>query len=217
MTVRDVMTVNVAAVGPRATLRQVAECMVERGISGVPVVDASRHVLGVVSESDIIVKAAHRTYPQELLARLFGHPGIDERRLNARTAEEAMTVPAITIGADRPLAEAARLMVESNVKRLPVEADGVLVGILARGDLVRAFIRSDSDIADEVAGALRTEVGLGPDALAVEVAAGEVSVRGSLESKVSARAVEEVIRRVPGVVSVDCAGLEWPASEILGE
>jgi CBS domain-containing protein len=60
MRVKDVMTENVAAVGQGATLKQVAELMVERGISGVPVIDSEGSVLGVVSEADIIVKAASR-------------------------------------------------------------------------------------------------------------------------------------------------------------
>lgn len=212
MTVRDVMTANVAAVGPHATLRQVAELMVERGISGVPVVDENHRVLGVVSESDIIVKAAHQTYPQELLARLFGR-GTDERRMSAETAEEAMTAPPITIAADRPLSEAARLMVQARVKRLPVEEGGVLIGVLARGDLVRAFLRSDGEIAQELALLLRAEFGLEPDALEIEVTGGKVTVSGPLASKAAGRYFEEAVWRVPGVVSVDCTDLTWPDIE----
>lgn len=66
------MTVNVAAVGQDATLKQVAEAMVDRGVSGIPVVNAERHVLGVVSEADLIAKEASRPESARILGRFLG-------------------------------------------------------------------------------------------------------------------------------------------------
>ena len=212
MTVRDVMTVNVASVGPNASLKQVAELLVERGVSGVPVVDADRRVLGVVSEADIIVKAVTRPAAGNILAQLSGREDADERRLNATTAYEAMTEPAVTIEADRPLSEAARVMVDAGVNRLPVVVDDCLAGIVSRADLVRAFIRPDRDIQEELLTLVAAgDLPVSPAGLDLAVEGGRVTVRGSVESAATAARLEASIRHVPGVVSVDCSGLSWPA------
>jgi CBS domain-containing protein len=202
------MTVDVASVGPNATLKQVAELLVERGISGVPVVAADHRVLGVVSESDIIVKAVSRPAVGDLLARLAGRESADERRRDATTDYEAMTEPALTIGPDRPLSEAARVMLDAGVNRLPVVAGGRLAGIVTRADLVRAFIRPDGEIWEE----LRTDVGarrlaLSPDDLEIEVRGGQVTIRGQAASSEAIDLLEAAAHRVAGVVSVDCSGV----------
>lgn len=208
MKVEDVMTVNVGAVGEDATLKQVAELMVDRGISGVPVIDTGRRVVGVVSEADIIVKAANQ--PQSLLGRLFAPRPVDERRLAAATAGEAMTAPAVTIEADRPLAEAARIMVERGVNRLPVLRDGKLVGIVSRADIVRAFTRPDSQIWEELRNdIILRNLWIAPEELDVSVTAGRVKVAGRVGTRADAELIEAFARRVPGVVSVDCSELAW--------
>jgi CBS domain-containing protein len=109
MNVKDIMTTNVVAVGRDASLKQVAELMAEHKISGVPVVNAERRVLGVASEADIIVKAASRPASVGLLGDLVTQK-VDQRDLAAATAGEAMTAPAVTMDAEETVAEAARLM-----------------------------------------------------------------------------------------------------------
>ena len=208
MNVEDVMTANVASVGQDATLKQVAEVMAERGISGLPVVNADGHVLGVVSEADIIVKAASRS--MGLIGHLWTPAGVDDRRLAATTAGEAMTAPAVTTAPDRAVTEAAWLMVERNVNRLPVVREDKLVGIISRGDLIRVFVRSDSDIWDELQSKLHgRDYWLAPDDVEVKVAGGRVQISGPVESKIAAELVEAVAWRVPGVVSVDCSEVTW--------
>jgi len=121
----------------------------------------------------------------------------------------------VTIEGDRPLELAARLMLERGVHRLPVvDAAGTLVGIVTRGDLVRAFVRSDAEIAAEI----RTEVvarrlWLDPSSVQIEVAEGEVTLTGRLESRADAEALEALARRVPGVVAVR-ANLTWADDDI---
>lgn len=204
MKVRDVMTQDVATVGPDASLKEVASILVERRISGLPVVDRAGSVLGVVSEGDIVQKEA--IVPSRrggLLRWLDVESGEIRAKLAARTAGEAMTSPAVTIEADRPLAEAASLMVKEGVKRLPVVAGGQLAGIVSRADLVRAFLRSDEDIAHEI----REEVALGtfaipPESLHVEVTNGEVALGGEVDTPDVAALLAAFAKRVPGVVSV---------------
>ncbi len=209
MKVEDVMTPVVVSVGPTATLKQVARIMGTRRVSGMPVIDAKRHVLGVVSEADIIVKAASRSIG--LIGRLWTPAKVDARRLDATTAGEAMSAPAVTIAPDRPVSEAAWFMVQRDVNRLPVVRDGTLIGIISRADLIRAFTRSDAeilvDLQQDLAG---RNLWLAPDEVEVTVDGGRVRVSGRVESPGAADEVEGLAWRVPGVVSVDCSGVSYP-------
>jgi CBS domain-containing protein len=214
MKVKDIMTVNVAAVGQDATLKQIATLMAERGVSGVPVVNAEKYVVGVVTEADIIAKAASRPESAGMLGRLFPAQGVDERRLNATRAAEAMTSPSVNIDAEMSVAEAARRMVDQRVNRLPVVSDGKLAGIVSRADIVRAFTRSDAEIWEE----LRNEVlvhqlWLAPDELSVKVEGGQVQLAGEVETKTIAELIEAFAWRVPGVVTVDCSEVTWKADD----
>ena len=213
MRVKDVMTEKVATVGPDATLKQVAGVLAERSISGMPVVDGDGGVLGVVSEADIIVKAAGQPQSAGIFGRLFRPEGVDERQLTATTAGEAMTAPAVTVDADLLLSEAARLMVEHRVNRLPVLLDGKLVGIVSRADLVRAFTRSDTEIWEELHNEVPRRLWISPDDMDITVAGGEVKMSGRVETKTVAELIEAYAWRVPGVVSVDCTGLTWEVDD----
>jgi CBS domain-containing protein len=207
MVVQDVMTVNVASVGPNATLKQVAATMASRKVSGVPVVNADGRVLGVVTERDLIVKGASRGLG--LIGRLWTPAAVDDRRLAATTAGDAMTAPPLTIAPDRPLAEAAWLMVERDVNRLPVVLDDRLVGIVSRADLVRAFTRSDTEIFEDLERELGGR-GLWQEPAEFDVSGGRVHVSGRVEEPWDVDLVEALVWRIPGVVSVDVSNVESP-------
>jgi CBS domain-containing protein len=195
MQVQDVMTSPAITVGADASLHEVAETLAAKHISGLPVVEAGGALVGVISEADIIAKQ--------------GHDPSD-----ARTAREAMTSPARSIEPQGQVAEAARVMLAEGVNRLPVVRDGELVGIVTRADLVRAFLRSDGEIREEIreSVALRWH-GIDPNGLTVRVEEGAVEVEGHLAVDGDAELVQQVIRRIPGVVSVECRPL--PAPEIV--
>jgi CBS domain-containing protein len=113
-----------------------------------------------------------------------------------------MTSPAITIRADATLSAAARLMDAGRVKRLPVvDADGILVGVVARRDLVRLYTRPDAEVAATVGDTVR-EIGVRDDELAVTVARGVVTLRGSVPRHTAAL-LAALIASIPGVVEVD--------------
>jgi CBS domain-containing protein len=214
MRVKDVMTENVATVGQGATLKQVAQLMVERGISGVPVVNSEGRVLGVVSEADIIVKAASRPESAGILGTLFAPEAVDERHLSATTAGQAMTAPAVTIDIDRSVSEAARRMVEHQVNRLPVLNDGRLVGIVSRGDLIRAFTRSDTEIWEELHNdVLPNKLWISPEGLDITVVGGRVKVAGRVRTRTDAELIESFAWRLAGVVSADCSELTWESDD----
>lgn len=212
MKIEDVMTREPKAVSEGTSLKDVARVLAESGISGLPVTDDSGFVVGVVSEADIIGKEAGAEHGRSLLGRLL-HGG-EQPKLDARTAGEAMTAPALTIAADREVAEAARTMTERSVNRLPVvDEDGKLVGIVTRADLVRAFLRSDAEIERELReDVVAHKLWIDPSNLQITVENGEVALRGKVDSKADAELLEYFATRVPGVVSVHST-LRWEMDE----
>jgi CBS domain-containing protein len=212
MKIKDVMTKDVLTVPTGKTLKETAQLLAEKGISGLPVVDDDGTVVGVVSEADILVKerGPERRHGGAF-AWLFSPDTLENvAKLDARTAGEAMSSPPVTIGPERPLGEAAARMLDESVNRLPVvDEDGKLIGIVTRADLVRAFTRPDTEIESEIRKELvgRT-FWLAPENLDIKVQKGEVMVAGEVETKSDAELLPELIERVPGVVSVD-ARLTW--------
>ena len=133
MTIRDVMRTDVWRVTPDTPLKEVASILVTANVSGLPVCDSDGHVLGVVSERDIIVKEQPRTGPHGRIARMLLPDDEDELKAGAHTAGEAMTGPALTIGPRRHVTGAARVFVENEIERLPVVDDaGRRVGMVTR-------------------------------------------------------------------------------------
>ncbi len=211
MKVQDVMTGDVLTVRTSTSLKEAAAILTERRISGLPVVDAENRVVGVLSEGDILFKESGAVEKQGFLARLLSMPvpGL-ELKIAAKTAGEAMSTPALTIGPRRPLTEAANTMIDEGVNRLPVvDEDGKLIGLVTRADLVRAFVRSDEDVAREIREeVIRRTLWIEPDAVEVTVEEGEVHLSGEVETKSDAELIPTFVQRVPGVVSV-LSKLRW--------
>jgi CBS domain-containing protein len=210
MRVVDVMQREVVTVSPGASLKQAAELLVGHGISGLPVVDADGRVLGVFSETDLLFKEQGEpdrpTWRAWLVDPLLL---VDREKLAARTVGEAMTAPAQTIASRLPIAQAAKLMLGAGVNRLPVVDEGKLVGIVTRADLVRAFVRSDAEIAKDIrSGVVERGMWLDSRALEVKVDAGEVTLSGSLDSHRDAELLPRLVGAVPGVVAV-ASHLTW--------
>lgn len=207
MTVRDVMTTPVFSVVPSTPLKDVAHLLIDHRISGVPVVDERGAVLGVVSEADFLLKEGGREAGRRRwFGRIIGEGREAEARqvkIGAITAGEAMTSPAATIEASRPTTEAASLMVDRSVNRLPVVEDGVLVGIVSRADLVRAFVRSDDQLAESIRqDVLLRVLWLDPELFDIDVSNGVATIRGKVERRSIAEMIERAVRNVPGVVDV---------------
>jgi CBS domain-containing protein len=212
MTVRDVMTAEVVSVHPTDPVREVAQALVDRRISGLPVVEDGV-VVGVVSEADFLIKEQG---PEGLhrgaLDRVLG-PSREHRamlaKVEARTVRDLMTSPAITIGPRQSTSEAARIMTTQRVNRLPVVLDGRLVGIVTRADLVRAFARSDEELARTIReDVLLRILWLDPTAFNVEVHAGVASISGTAERRSTAELIRETVALIPGIVDV-IGDLPW--------
>jgi CBS domain-containing protein len=201
-TVRDVMTTSVVMVRKDASFKEMAAMLRSRRISAFPVVDDAGRVIGVVSEGDLLVKEAVNAEGTSLIAALR-HLREDDK-VAGITAGDLMTWPAITIGPDAPVEEAARLMYDRRVKRLPVvNAAGRLLGIISRVDVLAVFSRPDADIRDEVMQqALPGILPAAPHALDVEVRDGIVTISGAPQTSELTHAIIDAVRHVQGVVSV---------------
>jgi len=203
-TVQDVMTTSVVAVGATAGYKDIIIAMVARRVSACPVLDVTGRVIGVVSEADLLLKELgpeHFDGPGASL-RASGRRG-ERAKADGTTAAELMSTPAVTIGPAANVAEAARLMHQFGVKRLPVVgADGQLAGIVSRLDLLSVFTKPDHQIRDEVMQVIAGESAINPDGLGVTVASGVVTVTGQCGSRVAVVQLRDAIRHVEGVVGV---------------
>jgi CBS domain-containing protein len=214
MKVRDIMATNVFTTQQDTPLKEVAHRMLEYAISGLPVVDDEGCVVGVVSETDILFK--ERTAPErDGLVDWLIHYGEDppSAKLNARTAAQAMTAPAVTISPRRSVAEAAEMMLDLGIDRLPVVDGDQLIGIVTRTDLVRAFTRQDEEIEREIREdvVLKT-VWVSPSRVQVQVDDGCVTLTGTVDNEGVAEQIVRFAKRVPGVVSIK-PRLTWPAEQ----
>jgi CBS domain-containing protein len=146
---RDVMTAPAVACRDEAFFEEVAEILADRDISGMPVVDRAGKVVGVISERDLAY-ALGGPMVRLALRRHNEHPlhGVAELPRGARRAREIMTTPALTVSADEPLEDVARLMRLHQVNRIPVVADGALVGVVTRGDVLGAVAHLEHQAID---------------------------------------------------------------------
>jgi CBS domain-containing protein len=205
--VRDLMTPEVVTVHPTTPIKDVAKSLVEHRISGMPVVDDGGRVVGVVSEGDLLFKEqAPDSVERRPLTRIFGDSPESRAQLNkvlASTAGDAMTTPAITVTADSLVADAAATMIRGRVNRLPVVEGDVLVGVVSRADIVRAFVRSDEQLADAIReDVLYGALWLDPRSLDVVVSDGKARIRGEVERRSEAGMIERITAMVPGVTGV---------------
>jgi CBS domain-containing protein len=215
MKVADIMVTSVISVGPDASVRKVASLMLERRISGVPVVDDAQRVLGIVSEGDLIRRPEIETdrAPSGWL-RLFlsdEERSRDFVKSHGRMAHEVMTRPAICVAPDAPLTEVVRLMERHRIKRLPVINNGKLAGVVTRADLLRALVAhqavspaatSDQELRERIASMLRHEDWATSAFVNVQVENGVAHLWGTVESASQREALILAVRGVPGVKGV---------------
>ena len=215
MKVADIMTREVISVGPETPVREVAQTMLERRISGVPVVDAERRILGIVSEGDLIRRPEIET---DRLGRGWLNIFVsDEERArdfvksHGRRAREVMTQPAICVAPETPLAEAVRLMERHHIKRLAVVEEDRLAGLVTRADMVRALVRqqpapphvqSDKELRERVEALLRSEGWAASAYVSVEVEGGAVQLWGTVDSAAQREAILVAVAELDGVKDV---------------
>ncbi|MFL4903790.1 CBS domain-containing protein [Streptomyces sp. MMS24-I2-30] len=203
-TVSDVMTRKVVALRTKASFKDIVRTLRQWQVTALPVLDGDQRVVGVVSEADLLPKEETRN----------GGPGnatpatdrTDPAKAMAVTADQLMTTPPITVTGDATLALAARTMARQRIKRLPVvDAAGRLTGIVSRSDLLKVFLRSDEEIAEEVRRDVVERLFVAPaEPLRIEVHDGIVTLAGRVRDTALVPVMARLVRSVEGVVDVDC-------------
>ncbi|MBB3143092.1 CBS domain-containing protein [Halomonas organivorans] len=213
MRAADVMTPHVISVSPDSEVREIASLLIEHGISAVPVVDEREHLLGIVSEGDLIRRLGEEE-PRSWWLRLFaaGDQAADYVRTHGRLAREIMTPNPVTVEEDEPLHRIAALLERRRIKRVPVLRDGRLVGIVSRSNLLRGFsvaepsaapTGGDRAIRDAILEEVDRHTGVMVERLNIIVADGRVQLWGLVDSQEQRLAVQVAAENAAGVRSVE--------------
>ncbi|NHZ70043.1 MAG: CBS domain-containing protein [Proteobacteria bacterium] len=193
MHVRDLMTTDVVAVAPSTTVRDAARMMFRYRVSGLPVVDPDDHLLGIITEGDFLAMEVERADTGQA----------------AEFVEEVMSHSVLSVPPDLEIIEAARFMHTNDVKRVIVVEDDKMVGIISRFDVVAGFTRPDDLIEDEIREDLiRRVLFVDPETVDVVVSNGVVTLFGKIGTRTEVRLMEELTRRLDGVVDVENK-LQW--------
>lgn len=229
MKASEIMAKDLVTVGPETTVKEIASLMTQRRISGVPVVDGAGKLVGILSETDLLHRAETGTERRrkwwlgvfadaDSLAR-------DYARSHAQKASDIMSTNVVTVDPNADLGAVAELLDRRRLKRVPVVADGKLVGIITRGDLVRALVAKQSEpkagaVDDEevfkaIRERMRREAWLESSLVTVEVAKGVVELTGMVNSAEQRKAMRILAEETPGVTSVNDKLMLKPTSMLL--
>jgi CBS domain-containing protein len=217
MKVSDVMTPNVLSVPPDASVVAVAQLMLQKRISGVPVIDDRGNLVGIVSEGDFLRRAETGTGRRRpRWTEFFLGPGrlADEYvRLSGRKVSDVMTHEVQTVAPDAPLEQVARLMERHNIKRLPVVANGKVVGIVTRANLLHAVASfadeiaplsaADAAIRERLLATLKDQPWAPVTAVDVTVRNGVVALSGVITDERQRQALRVAAENIPGVKEVE--------------
>jgi CBS domain-containing protein len=155
MRAHQIMTKPVITVSPDATIVEAANIMLQRHVSGLPVVDGEGQLIGIVSEGDFIRRSEIGTQRKRGRWLRFilgpGKSASDFVYEHGRKVSDVMTKDPLTINEDTVLAEIVNLMERKNVKRLPVLRDGKLVGIVSRANLLQTVASLAHEVPDPTA------------------------------------------------------------------
>lgn len=208
MLVRDVMTTDVVTARVDTPLPRLIEDMITYGVSGLPVVDDERRVVGIVSEADLVARKGFDVRRRRLLSVvdevLHAHQNRWRQKAEASTTGDIMTVPVECVGPLVTVRVAAARMVTMSVKRLPVVGpDGALVGIISQRDVLRLLHRTDDEIQLALDAMLAGEL---PEPITEGVTAttrdGVVTLAGTVPTTSDLELVERLARDLPGVIGV---------------
>jgi CBS domain-containing protein len=217
---RDIMTREVATVTASTSVHDIAELMTRKHISGVPVVDDGNNIIGIVTEADLLHRVETNTEKKsnwwltlfsdsEALAREFS-------KAHGRTAGDIMTRKVVAVPENAPLDVIANAFDSHRIKRVPVTRDSVLVGIVSRGDIVRALLRLTESVpgkSEQSAGGdalrqlvldkIRAQPWINGGTINVIVTDRAVELWGNTETEDQRRAIKILIEEMPGVSAIE--------------
>ena len=213
MQASDVMTRNLVSIGRDAPIREAIRLMLDNKVSGLPVVDAAGKMVGILTEGDLVrrseIATERRRWPWLDFVMGPGRMASDYVKTHGRVVDELMTHEVEAVAPDTPLADLVALMERRRIKRLPVIANGTLVGIVSRADLLAALGRAldsaqapaigDDDIRARVLAELEKANWAPRAGLTVTVADGVVELSGVIFDEHERAALRVAAENVPGV------------------
>lgn len=216
MNARDVMTRDVVTVTPETSVTDIARLLIDRHISGVPVVENDR-VVGIVSEGDLIRRSeigTERRAGSWWLRFFRDETPVEFVKAHGRKARDVMTQKVITVSEETPLAEIADLFESNHIKRVPVVSGGRLVGIVSRANLVQALASlgakamppaaaDDREIRERLLKTLEPQPWWNSRACTVHVVNGVVHFWGLRNETDDAQALRVAAEEIPGVRGVE--------------
>lgn len=214
MFVSDLMQYDVTTVEPGTTLADAARIMISRRVTGLPVVENGK-LVGVITEGDLLRRAEIQTDAKEHgWFKSFFLPGslADEFiRTHGRYVRDVMTAAVITVYPDTDLGEAAKIMCEQHIKRLPVVDNGKLTGVISRTDLLTVLARrlieredplTEIEIKNHILNTLKENSWAPKSGVTVKVTGDVVELDGVIFSDSERRAVRVIAETTPGVKKV---------------
>jgi CBS-domain-containing membrane protein len=215
--VSHVMSAPVVSVRPATAFKEMVRLLHQHQVNALPVVDPDRHLLGIVSETDLALKQEE----QQPSHRVPFFAGAARRqqptKASGTTAADLMSRPVVTVLAGSSLSGAARLLHRRDVRHLPVvDPEGRLVGIVTQRDLLSVFLQTDGDLHQEItAGVLHRTFNLPAEAVQVEVHEGVVTLSGRVPWRSTAGEIVERVGALDGVVNV-VDRLSWVDDDTVG-
>jgi len=199
------MTTRVHVATPSTTFKVLVRLIEENRVSAIPIVDPQGRPVGIVSESDLLLKERRSELELEAGSPLHLWRRRQERaKAEGVVAADLMTSPVVSVGAESTIAQAARVMQERNVRRLVVvDQRGNIAGVVSRSDLLQVFLRTDQDLRIElvqrlVPAVLPTDAG----AVQVEVESNVITLSGEVDRRSDVDILGRLALEVDGVVNV---------------
>jgi CBS domain-containing protein len=217
MKAADVMVTTVVTVGPECSIENVADTLLENGISAVPVITNGGDLVGIVSEGDLVRRTEIDTeHPRSRwLALLIGSQPLAAEFVKSHGSRVAdvMTRDVIVATPDTPLRQIAALLEKNGIKRVPIVSNGKLVGIVSRANLIQALASvrkeikaaaatSDRMVREDLLSRLRAEPWARTSQLNVIVHDGTVELWGTVRSRAEKQAIRSAAEVTPGVRTV---------------
>ncbi|HEY3908257.1 MAG TPA: CBS domain-containing protein [Stellaceae bacterium] len=216
MLASDVMTRDIVSIGPGAPIREALRLMLDRKISGLPVVDGAGKLVGILTEGDLLHRSeiATERHRWHWLEFVMGPARMAEEyvKTHGRVIEELMTREVVTVGGDTPLGEIVALMERRRIKRVPVIDGDALVGIVSRADLLAALARAldaqqapaggDEEIRRCVLAELAKANWAPRAGLTITVSDGVVALEGVVFDEHERAALRVAAENVPGIKGI---------------
>jgi CBS-domain-containing membrane protein len=209
MLAKDLMTTPAISVTPDTSVRKAIRMMLEKNISGLPVTDDSGALCGMITEGDLLnssmVNFVNRKPPEKTNQTFFE----EYVRAHASVVSDCMSRDVVSASPEDALPALVSLMRAKKVKRLPVVAEGKLVGVVSRHDVLKAITTGRDVVADgedalrlAVKSRLQEELGLGPEEVSVHVSGCVLELASQGADTAKQRAMELVAESVAGVAGV---------------